>query len=269
MKKQFKLGVIGCGFMAQVLIKGVVLSDFLREKRIIVSDTSEEKLKEVVNLGVRTTSDNGFVAENSEYLIIDVQPRDFERVVASLKGYSPEKVISLVSGYTKNTVKNALGPGVKVARCIPNLPCAIGSGAIGVDMLDFNGLYDDTEFIVNVFNCVGTVISIDESKMSAAEGISGCGPAYAFMLIDSLIDAGIKQGLARYEAKILAVQTVLGAAEMLQDDKNSVPDLLKRVCSDGGAAIEAVKVLEDKNFRGIISEAVAACVKRSEGISGK
>lgn len=270
MKKQYKLGVIGCGFMADAILRGVVLSDFLRGKKIIVSDISDEKLEKADELGVHITTDNKFVAENSEFLLFAVKPQDFSRVVESLQGFRPDKVISVMAGVKKNTIKNALGVGlIKVARCMPNLPCTIGSGAIGLDMTDFNKSTDDTDFIYNVFNNLGTVVSVDESKMDAVTALSGSGPAYAFMFIESLIEAGVKQGLPRSEAKILAVQTVLGSAEMVQREENTVNELLMQVCSKGGTSIEAVKVFEDGGFRKIVCEAVDACAKRAKELSDK
>lgn len=270
MKKQFKLGVIGCGFMARAMLKGVILSDFLHEKKIIVSDVSEANLEKIGFLGVRTTTDNEFVAQNSEFLLLAVKPQNFEEAVKSLNGTRPEKIISVMAGVKKNTIKNAFGlSAVKVARCMPNLPCSIGSGVIGVDMSDFNNNIDDLEFISNVLNCIGTVLSIDESKMDAVTGISGSGPAYVFMFIESLVDAGIKHGLSRNEAKILAVQTLIGSAEMVEREEQSVSELIMQVCSKGGTTIEAVKSLEENNFSKVIGEAVSACVKRSKELSEK
>lgn len=268
MKKQFKLGIIGCGFMAQSILKGVILSDFLSERKIIVSDVSPENLQDVEFLGVRTSVDNEFVAKNSEFLLLAVKPQNFEEVVKSLNGFKPEKVISIMAGVKKNAIKNALGSNAaKVARCMPNLPCSIGSGVLGVDMTDYNSKLDDIEFISNIFNCLGTVLSTDESKLDAVTGISGSGPAYVFMFIDSLIDAGIKHGLTKNETKILAVQTLIGSAEMVERGEQSISELIMQVCSKGGATIEAVKVFEENNFRGIIAEAVSACVKRSKELS--
>jgi len=175
-----------------------------------------------------------------------------------------------MNGITKNSIKNSLGvKAVKVARCLLNLPCSIGSGAIGVDMTDFNKDTDDTDFISNIFNKLGTVVSVDESKLDAVSGLSLSGPAYTFMFIDSLIEAGVKHGLPRSEAKILAVQTVLGSAEMVQREEQTVDELLMQTCNNGGAGIEAVKVFEEKGFRNIISEAVDACVNRAKGASDK
>lgn len=270
MKKQYKLGVIGCGFMADAILRGVILSDFLRGKKIIVSDISEDNLDKADELGVHITNDNKFVAENSEFLLLAVKPQDFTNVVKSLRGFRPEKVISVMAGVKKNTIKNAFGVGlIKVARCTPNLPCSIGSGAIGLDMTDFNKSTDDTDFIYNVFEKLGTVVSVDESKMDAVTALSGSGPAYVFMFIDSLIEAGVKQGLPRSEAKILAVQTVLGSAEMVQREENTINELLMQVCSKGGTSIEAVKVFENGGFRKIICDAVEACANRAKELSDK
>ena len=270
MKKQFKLGIIGCGFMAHCILKAIILSDFLHEKKIIVSDVSDEKLESVNYLGVKTTTDNKYVAENSEFLLFAVKPQDFPSAVHSLNGYCPEKIISVMAGIKKNAIKNYLGLGViKVARCMPNLPCSIGSGAIGIDMTDFNKSPDDTDFISNIFNNMGTIVSLEENKMDAVTGIGGSGPAYVFLFIDSLIEAGVKQGLSRDEAKILAVQTVAGSAELVADSGESIENLLLKVCSKGGTTIEALKVLQEQNFEGIISDAVEACVKKSKLLSEK
>jgi pyrroline-5-carboxylate reductase len=174
-----------------------------------------------------------------------------------------------MAGVKKAYIKNALGVGlIKVARCMPNLPCSVGSGMMGIDMVDFNRNIDDTDFIVNMFDNLGQVLSTTEDKLDAVTGISGSGPAYVFLFIDALIDAGVKQGLTKDEAKLLAVQTVIGGAEMVDaEEEKSLPELIQSVCSKGGTTIEAIKVFEENNFRGIISSAVDACVKRSKELS--
>lgn len=268
MKKKFKLGVIGCGYMGAAIIKGVVLSDCLSAKKIIVSDVCEPNLDLIDQTGVFTCNSNRYVAENCEYLLFAVKPQNFEAAVKSLGGYKPEKVISVMAGVSRLSIKKILNSAnSKVARCMPNLPCSIGSGVIGIDMSDYNDEVDDTDFIFNIFNGVGTVISLEESKMDAVTGISGSGPAYAFMFIDSLMDAGVRYGLTKDEARALAAQTVMGAAEMVLRDENSVADLIMKVCSKGGTTIEAVKVLEENNFRGILYKAVGACINKSKELS--
>lgn len=269
MKKQYKLGVIGCGFMANAIVKGVVEADFIRAKKIIVSDVNLDKLNKINDeLGVSVTDDNRFVAENCEYLLLAIKPQSLPEVAAELGGVCPQKIISIMAGVKKDKIKNSFGVGlVKVVRCMPNLPCSIGCGMMGVDMTDFNRNTDDTDFVFNLFSSLGRVLSVTEDKLDAITGISGSGPAYSFIFIDSLIDAGVKQGLTRDEAKLLAIQTAWGACEMLLDCDKSLSELIMGVCSKGGTTIEAVKVFEEKNFRGIVSEAVEACVKRSKELS--
>lgn len=270
MKKKFKLGIIGCGFMSKAILRGVVLSDFLSGKKIIVSDIDEEKLNSVDELGVYTCNSDKFVAENSEYLILAVHPGDFKAVVKSLGECRQEKIISVIAGLKKSQIKEAFGrQNIKVARCMPNFPCSIGSGAVAIDMSDFNADYGDTEFISKLFSFLGTTISLDESKMDAVTALSVSGPAYVFMFIDSLVDAGVKNGLSRGEAKLLAVQTVLGSAEMVQREEESISELIMRVCGKGSIAIEAVKVLEENNFRETVVKAVDACAERARGLSEK
>lgn len=265
MKKQFKLGVIGCSFFSNAILRGVVLSDLIREKKIIVSDENEAELDKLSYLGVRTTTSNKFVAENSEFVLFAVKSKKFEAISKELEGVRPEKVISVMDGITKNSVKNVLGVGViKVARAVLNLPCEIGSGAIGIDMVDFNKSTDDCDFISSVFGTLGTIVSVEESKLNAVNGLSGSGSAYSFMFIDALINAGVQQGLTKNEAKIFAVQTVLGSAEMVQREENTVEELTVLACNKGGAAVEAVKVLEEKGLSDAISSAVEACVNRAK-----
>ena len=253
MKKQFKLGVIGCGFNSTALLRGVVLSDFIREKKIIVSDKDESKLDNIEYLGVKTTLDNRYVAQNSEYLILAIK---------ELEGIRPEKVISVICGISKNKIKNSLGIGViKVARAVMNLPCSIGSGTIGLDMVDYNKLTDDTEFITNIFDKLGTVVSLEESKLDAVSSISG-NSVYPLFLIDSLINAGVKNGLTKGEAKLIATQSVLGIAELIQREEQSIDDILLQNCKNGSPAIESVKVFEDNEFRKLVSDAAEAYISR-------
>lgn len=269
MKKQFKLGIIGCGNMATAILNGIIDSDVIRTKKIIVSDVNRDKLDEIYDtFAVNVSDDNRFVAENSEYLLLAVKPQNFLKLAEELKGVSPEKIISIMAGVKKSTIKNSLGVGlIKVARCMPNMPCTAGYGMMGVDVTDFNKNNDDTDFIFNLFGSMGRVLSVSEDKLDAVTGISGSGPAYAFIFIDSLIDAGVKQGLTYDEAKTLAVQTVWGSCGVIMQSEKPLSELIMNVCSKGGTTIEAVKVFEQNNFRGVISDAVEACVKRSKELA--
>ena len=189
-----------------------------------------------------------------------------EQLKASVKDIGTvkqAKIISVSDKLKKSEIKNTFGvSSVKVARGVANLPCTIGSGTVGLDMSDYNSSFDDIEFISNLFNCIGTILSVDESKFDAITGLSVNGSAGVFMFLDSLIDAGVKQGLKKDEAKLLAVQTVLGCAEMVEREENSLSELTMKACNNGGTALEVVKVLEKNKFRETIGEAIDSSIKR-------
>ena len=257
MKKRYKLGIIGCGFMATTIIRGAVESDFLRGKKIIVSDILEEQLDKVDYLGVITTNSNLYVAQNSEFVLLAVKYSDFPTVINSIKKASPDKIISVIPDIKKSEIKNSLGIGlIKVARCVPNLPCTIGEGAIGIDMSDYNRSPDDTEFLSKLFSNIGTLISVDENKLGAVSAIGGCGPTYAFSFLDGLISAGVKLGLTKSESQTLAAQTLYGCAEMVLNGDKKVEELLIQSCPVGSINLQVIKTLEEKKFRETICETV-------------
>lgn len=261
MKKQFKLGVIGCCDESVAVLRGVVLSDFIREKKIIVSDDSEVALDSLEYLGVKTTLNHKFVAENSEYVLLAVDSKQLSGVIGSFEGFRPEKIISLNKYATKSQIKNLIGVGlIKVARAVLNSPCAIGSGVIGLDMTDYNKSTDDTDFISNIFNRLGTTVSVEESKLGAVSAICGNG-VYPLMLLDGLVDAGVEQGLTKNEAMIVAVQSILGTAELVQRGEKSIDEMVVRECKDD-SAIEAVRMFEDGGFRKLVKGAVGVSVER-------
>lgn len=269
MKKQYKLGVIGTGFMAQAILKGVIYSDSLKPKKIIVSDASEQALEKVEYLGVQRTRSNADVADSCEYLLLAVKPQNFAAVAESIRGIPVEKVITIMAGVTKKTIKDTLlGVDVKVARAMPNLPCSVGSGMIALDASDFSENIDDCAFIDSVFSNCGTVLNLPEEKLNAVTGISGSGPAYVYLFIDGLIKAGMAHGLTEDEAKTLAVTTVYGGAEMVaHEEEKSIDELVSAVCSKGGTTIQAVDSFRRDDLEGTIARAVDACVKRAEELS--
>ena len=269
MKKQYKLGVIGGGFMATAILKGVVYSDRLRAKKIIVADPSAKARENLSELGVYTTANNRDVAGNCDYLLFAVKPQTFEEAAASIKGLPVEKVITIMAGVKKEKIKALLfGKNIKVARAMPNLPCSVGAGMTAVDIEDFSEDADDCSFIIDVFGSLGNVLCLPEEKLNAVTGISGSGPAYVYMFIDGLIKAGMQHGLSEDEAKTRAVTTVKGGADMVEHSADKTLDeLISAVCSKGGTTIQAVESFRNDDMEGMIGRAVAACVKRAEELS--
>lgn len=268
MKKQFKLGVIGGGFMAYAIVKGAIESDFIRANKVIVSDCNEESLQKFKDYGCFVTTNNEKVASSCEYLLFAVKPQHFTEVCESIKNADCCNVISIMAGIEKKKIHALLPQVKKICRVMPNLPCSIGSGMVAADASDYNS-QDDLQFFAGLFDALGSYLSVDESKMHAVTGISGSGPAYVFLFIKALIEAGKKQGLTEEEACVLAAQTVAGGADMYihEKDATDIDTLIKRVCSKGGTTERAMLSFEKDGFIEVVDRAVDACTKRSEELA--
>ncbi len=262
MEKKFKLGVIGAGFMASAIINGIIASKVLAPHEIINSDVSEEALQRSSQKGVEVTVDNKTVVNNSEYVLFAVKPQSLSSVMESLAATSCEKSISIMAGVKKSKIKSFF-PQAQVARCMPNTPCSIKRGAIGIDLSDYNSR--DKKFIKSLFRPLAKVVEVDEDKLNAVTGVSGSSPAYFYLFLKGIIMAGVKNGLSYEDAKSLAVHTMRGSAEMVIKNKNkSIDELINAVCSKGGTTIEAVNIFEtNQQLNSLIEEAVDACVNRS------
>jgi len=262
MKKKFKLGVIGAGFMSSAIVAGVIKSKILMPSDIIASDVSQLSLDKIQNLSVSTTLDNDYLVNNSEFVLFAVKPQSLNEVFSQIKNSKCEKFISIMAGVKKQKIKNAF-PSAKVARCMPNTPCSIGCGAVGLDVSDFDSKAD-IDFIKNLFLSFAEVVFVSEDKLNAVTGVSGSSPAYFYLFLKCIIDAGVKNGLTYDDAKILAVNTMIGAGNMvLNNQDKTLDDLITAVCSKGGTTIEAIKVFNDNDLDKITEQAVDACVRRA------
>lgn len=263
MKKKFKIGIIGAGFMSTAIVNGIVNAKLISPSQIIVSDINESNLEKISLLGISVTTDNIEVANSSEFVLFAIKPQTFNDVANQLKNCDCEKFISIMAGVKISTIKNYLG-SVSVARCMPNTPCLVRSGAVGIDLSDFS-LEDDVLFIKSIFNSFATVVCLPEDKLNVVTGISGSAPAYFYLFAKSIIDSGVRNGLTYDEAKNLVVNTMIGSGKMLLNysDKD-IDSLINAVCSKGGTTIEAIKVYNDYNLSDISNKAINACIKRAE-----
>ena len=248
--------------MATAIIKGVINSGLVNSNDILVSDVYEPALNNIKKLGVNVTTDNKYLVGSSEFILFAVKPQSLTTVLDGIKDCSPEKIISIMAGIKRQRIKNVF-PNAKIARCMPNTPCSIGYGAVGIDLSDFSNK-QDVEFIKSLFTSFADVVLLDESKMNAVTGVSGSAPAYFYLFLQGVIEAGVSNGLSYDDAKILATKTMIGAGNMvLQNNEKSLDELINAVCSKGGTTIEAVNVYKANDLSNITKKAVDACVKRS------
>ena len=264
MQKQAVLGVIGAGFMANAIIDGAIKTNFLAAEQILVSEPDETNRAALSARGVRIAADNRAAAAGCDYLLISVKPQVFPMVTEELRGQKLPVLISIMAGKTKAAIKRATG-AEKVARIMPNLPCAVGAGMAGTDCADLTA--QEKAFVHGLFGAVGEAAEVGENLLDAVTGVSGSGPAYVYLFLLSLIRAGVKQGMTEEQARTFAFQTVEGGVKMAKTSEKSLEELIAAVSSKGGTTIAALESFRKDDFEGSVSRAVAAAVRRAGELS--
>lgn len=260
--KKYRLGVIGSGEMAHAIVEGAIKAGVVAPEQVICSARHESSLEKMRLLGTAVTLNNKEAA-NSEFVLFSVRPQDFAEAAKSVFGLV-KIAISVMAGIPSAKISEMLG-GCRVARCMPNLPCRIGYGMSAVDVSAFSE--EEGAFLLALFGSRGKAIAVPEAKLHAVTGISGSGPAYVYLFIQCLAAAGVEHGLTEEEARILAIQTVIGGAKMAESSDLPLETLVNSVCSKGGTTIQAVECFQREGLSEIVSHAVSACVKRSEELA--
>ncbi len=266
MLKDRKIGVIGTGNMGEALISGLIYSRSSIPDNIICSDIRKDKLKSIKGAyGVVTTSNNLDVVRASEIVIYAIKPQIMASILketaASLD--MSKVIISIAAGVPLAAIESCLNKDLRVIRVMPNIAASVKEGAAAI-AAGRHVLKDDLKIAKAIFDSVGKSVIIEEELMDTITGLSGSGPAYIFLIVDALADAGVKMGLAREDALFLSSQTVLGAAKLLIETKEHPGKLKDRVTSPGGTAIAALHTLEQGGLRTTLINAVEVATKRSK-----
>eukprot|EP00045_Choanoeca_perplexa_P002791 m.26741 g.26741 ORF g.26741 m.26741 type:complete len:279 (+) comp11707_c0_seq1:132-968(+) len=263
-----KIGFIGCGNMAQALVKGMIQGFVTPAQNIVAFDLSPKCCATMADLGVKMQPDNASVAKNADVVVIAVKPDVVPKVLKDIKtaAGTDTLVVSIAAGVTIATIEKYLHSHARVIRVMPNTPALVREGASAIA-----GGSDATEAdlatVLEMMNAVGTCVSVKETQMNAVTGLSGSGPAYGFLMIEAMADGGVRAGLPRHTAQILAAQTLLGAAKMVLDTGLQPGQLKDQVTSPAGTTIAGVHALEDKAFRGTVMSAVVAASQRADELS--
>lgn len=263
---QEKIGFIGCGKMGEALCKSMVNSRLSEASRIIASDVLAERCKLLSQeIGIQTTQNNKDVASFADIIVLAIKPQMVNEILADLKNSITQRhlVVSIAAGIPIRCIESRLQSGVRVIRVMPNTPCLVGLSATAF-ALGSHATQKDGQLVSTIFNSVGKVFHMDEKYLDAVTGLSGSGPAYVYMFIEALSDGGVKMGLPRDIATILAAQTVLGAAKMLLETGQHPAQLKDAVTSPGGTTIEGLSKLEDSGFRSAVINAVEAATLKSK-----
>jgi pyrroline-5-carboxylate reductase len=264
-----KIGFIGSGNMAEAIIKGTINAGIFSPKNITSSDIKEERRRLFSDsYGIKTVSDNCGLVSLADIVVLAVKPQSFRAILKEIAQVVDRSklIISIAAGVTLANIEEGLNRKSRVVRVMPNTPALIGEGAAAISP-GSNAMKDDLDITRNIFDVLGKTVVIDEKHMDAVTGLSGSGPAYVFLFIDALIDAGVNIGLDRNTARTLAVQTVLGATKMLLETGEHPAVLKDRVTSPGGTTIAGLRVMEAGNIRAVILDAVEAATKRSRELA--
>jgi pyrroline-5-carboxylate reductase len=260
-----KIGFIGGGNMAGALIRGLLTGKTMTPDQIRASDVKGERLDELhQKYGIETTTDNEELARWADVVVIAVKPQIVDRILAPLSASLNEAdlVISIAAGVPIEALEARLPQGARVVRAMPNTAAIALAGATAIAP-GSHATSGDVEVAKALFDAVGRCVVLDESLLDAVTGLSGSGPAYVMLMIEALADGGVKVGLGRDTALLLAAQTVYGAAK-LQLETGEHPGRLKdMVTSPGGTAIAGLHTLEAGGLRRTLIDAVEAASTRA------
>lgn len=260
-----KFGIIGCGKMGTALVSGAVRSGVVDPKALQGVDPHEAARGQFVQSTGGQASDALADLVDCEVVLLCTKPQSIPEALGELAGLVGEKpmlVISVAAGISVAALEAAAGNAMRVIRCMPNTPALVGKGAAAY-CLGSTATAEDAATAQDLLGSVGMAIEVPESLMDAVTGLSGSGPAYAYLMIEALVDGARAQGLPKDQALQLASQTVLGAAAMVMETGRQPAELREMVTSPNGTTLAGLTALEEGGFRKLVAAAVAAATERS------
>ena len=260
-----KVGFVGAGNMGEALIKGLVESSLVPADAIVIADSRAARVQQIAEqYGVRAAADNIALVRDADVIILAVKPQIMTPVLREIMPALTNRplLVSIAAGVSTATIQSVLGKYPRLIRVMPNTPALVLEGATAIARsgeLDT----DDLETAQEIFAAVGRVVVLEEELMDAVTGLSGSGPAYVAIVIESLADGGVKMGLDRVTAMTLATQTVLGAARLIAETGVHPGALKDMVSSPGGTTIAGIAALEEGGIRTTFIRAVERATLRS------
>ncbi|MBC7254141.1 MAG: pyrroline-5-carboxylate reductase [Actinobacteria bacterium] len=262
------IAFIGGGRMAGAMLSRLIGSGWCRGEEILVSDVDRVRLEQLrAEHGVKVTTDNREAASGSDTLVLAVKPQQLDGVLEEIRGtlHAGQLLVSIAMGKTTRYIEERIPEGVAVVRVMPNNPAMAGA-AVSVISPGKHVREEDLERVEEIFGRMGDVYRVDESYQDAAMAISGCGPAYFYLVAEALADAGVKLGLDRELALKLVAGTMLGAAQMLRLFDYGPSRLKDMVASPGGSTIMALEALEEGGVRAAFFKAAEAAFRRAREV---
>lgn len=258
------IGFIGAGNMAEAMIRGLLRGSVFAPEQIIASAPREERLRELAEkYHIRTTTSNRDAAGQA-IVVLSVKPQILGRVLDEIADsiHSESLIISIAAGVPVAGIQAKLPAGTRIVRAMPNTPALVDAAATAIARGE-HARESDLDAAKEIFDAIGITVALEESQLDAVTGLSGSGPAYVFLILEALSDAGVKVGLSRRTAQLLAAQTLLGSAKLLLETNEHPGRLKDMVTSPGGTAITGLHTLEHGGVRTTLMNAVEAATRRS------
>jgi len=259
-----KLGFIGLGNMAGGIVAGILRTEVLPREDIYAFDVNAEALaRGIQKYGIGAKDDLLALIRACDMLVLAVKPQQCLDVLDEIDGAVQGKaVLSIVTGWSCAMLEDNLPMGTRVLRVMLNTPAQVGEGMTALS-LAHTFTQEELDFATRMFSAIGRVELVPEKWMDAIAAISGASPAFGFMFIEALADAGVRAGVSREVSYTLAAQSLKGAAEMVLSSGEHPGALKDKVCSPGGVTIEGVSALEEAGFRGAVMRAAGASVDKA------
>ncbi|MBI4512352.1 MAG: pyrroline-5-carboxylate reductase [Deltaproteobacteria bacterium] len=260
-----RIGFVGAGNMAEALIRGLLRGGHCEPGQVGGSGPNPERIEELAKRhGIFTTTDNKVLVDRSDIVVLAVKPQIMRRVLDEIADriHPGALVISIAAGVPIAAIESRLREGTRIVRTMPNTPALVDAGATAI-AAGGHATPADLADAKRIFDAVGITVTLDESQLDAVTGLSGSGPAYIFLILEALSDAGVKVGLSRHTAQLLAAQTVMGSSKLLLETNEHPGRLKDMVTSPGGTAITGLHTLEHGGVRTTLIDAVEAATIRS------
>ncbi len=261
-----KIGIIGLGNMATAIMKGMLQKGIVKKEELTGSAATEQTIRRIADqYGIETTLDNCRVAEKAQILLLAVKPQFLPEVIEQIREHVREDalIITIAAGKKLSWYEEAFGRRLHLVRCMPNTPAMVGEGCTAV-CVNENVTEAEKEQALTLMGSFGRTCLIREGLMDAFSAVAGSSPAYVFMFMEAMADAGVAAGMPRTSAYEAVAQAVLGSAKLMLETGKHPGELKDMVCSPGGTTIQGVKVLEEEHMRGAVMDAIAACVEKAK-----
>jgi pyrroline-5-carboxylate reductase len=265
--ENLKISFIGAGRMGEAIIRGLIRSG-ADPAKLRAADADQDRLAGVAaKHGIGRAESNAAAVDGADVVVIAVKPKDVPAALADIKeAIRPETlVISIAAGVNLKILASGLQEDARIVRVMPNAPAEKGAGFTAIAGRG-SATGEDIKIAEELFSAVGLTVIVDESRMNAVTAISGSGPAYFYLFVKALSDAGESLGLDERTAYALAHETMFGSSRVLKYTKKPPEELIDAVKSPGGTTAAALKVMEDRGFESIINDAVKAAADRGAEI---